>query len=166
MARPVDMQTEPPILVSTVGRDWLWLVYYNSPANRRLLVSADPKRRRPVRSCNHNHRTAATFGAQLIFEKRAHFAIALANQRDYGYVGIVVARHGSEEGALANAAAAEDSNALSLAAGQQPINRANAGDQGFGDVFAIERARRGRVEGIFRAGLNLKATVDGPAESV
>ncbi len=81
-------------------------------------------------------------------------------------IGIVVARHGAEQSALADAAAAEDSNALAFAARKQSVDRANAGDQWLSDVFAIERARRGRIEWIFLAGLNGGAAVDGQAESI
>ena len=52
------------------------------------------------------------------------------------------ARHGAEQGALAHAAAAEDADALSLAARQQAVDGADAGDQRLGDVLALERIGR------------------------
>ena len=97
------------------------------------------KRRRPVGGGHHHHRTAAAFRAQFIFEKRPHFAIAFAHQRDHADVGVVVPRHRAQQSAFADAAASEDAHALSFAARQQAIDGANAGDQRLYDMFAIQR---------------------------
>ena len=51
-----------------------------------------------------------------MFEKRADFAVAFADERDHRDVGRIVPRHGAQQRALADAAAAEDSHALALAA--------------------------------------------------
>ena len=65
-----------------------------------------------------------------MLQERANFAIALSNQRDYGYVRRVMARHGAQQGALSDAAAAENSHALSRAHGSQRIDGADAGEIG------------------------------------
>ena len=71
----------------------------------------------------------AALRAKLIFEKAADLAIAFADHGDHGDVGRIVARHGAEQRALADAAAAEDADALAFAAGQQGVDGADAGDQ-------------------------------------
>ncbi len=101
-----------------------------------------------------------------MFEKRAYFAIALADQRDYGDVGGIVARHGAEQSAFANAAAAEDAHALSCAARNHGVDGADAGDDGADDVFAIEGAAGSLVQAIVIHGANGSATIDGAAETV
>src|SRR5205823_6454945 len=54
--------------------------------------------------------------------------------------------HGSEEGAFADAAAAEDADTLSLAAGEERVDGANAGAERLGDVDAIDRVGGCAVE--------------------
>jgi len=79
----------------------------------------------------------------VVFEKRAHLAVALADQGDDGDVGGVVAGHRSEQGAFAHAAPAENPHALPFAAQREPVDGPNAGDHRLGDVLAIERASGG-----------------------
>ena len=88
--------------------------------------------------------TLAAFGTQLVIEKGANLAIALADQRDHRDVGGIVARHGAQQRAFADAAAAEDSHALAFAAGHHGVDGADAGGDGLDDVLAIQRAA-GRV---------------------
>ncbi len=71
------------------------------------ITGPNAKRRRPVRGGDHDHRTLLAFGAQFMFEKAAHFAVALADQRNYGNVGGILPRHGAEQRAFPDAAAAE-----------------------------------------------------------
>ena len=49
------------------------------------------------------------------------------------------ARHGAEQRALADAAAAEDADALAFAAGEQAVDGADAGGEALVDVGAVER---------------------------
>jgi hypothetical protein len=57
--------------------------------------------------------------SQFVFQEGADFAVALADHGDHRDVGRIVAGHGAEQGAFADAAAAEDADALAFAAGQQ-----------------------------------------------
>ncbi len=66
-------------------------------------------------------------GAEVVLEEAAHLAAALADQRDHDDVGRGAARHHAEQRALADAAAAEDADALAAAAGQQRVDGAHAG---------------------------------------
>ena len=119
------------------------------PWSRKYSATASATKQARMRSGAGRSEVATTttdlrhaLRAQIVLEKRAHFAVALADQRDHADVGRVVAAHGAEQRALADAAAAEDADALALAAGQQAVDGANAGDQRLGDVLALERAGR------------------------
>jgi hypothetical protein len=101
-----------------------------------------------------------------VLQKRAHLAVALADQGDDGDVGGVVAGHRSEQRALAHAAAAENAHALPFAAQRQPVDGPYAGDHRLGDVLAVERASRRLVQAILRAGLNSRSAIEGAAETV
>ena len=91
-----------------------------------------------------------------MFKEIPHFAIALADQRDDTHGGGTAARHGAQQRALSDARAAEDADPLSLAAGQQTVDGANAGGQRLPDRLALQRARRGCVE-IVRLGARDRA---------
>ena len=104
---------------------------------QRDKAGADAQRRWPVGGGHHHHRAAAAFRPQFVIEKRAHLAIALADQGDHADVGVIVPRHRAEKRALADAAASEDSDALPFAARQQTVDGADAGDQRFDDVLAL-----------------------------
>ena len=105
-------------------------------------AGANAKRRRPVGSGDNHNGPRQAFGAQLVLQKFAHFAVALADQGDHVDIGGAMPRHRAEQRALADAAAAENADALALAAGQQTVDGANARGQPFFDVFAFQRARR------------------------
>ena len=107
---------------------------------------ADAQRRGQVGRRDHHHAALQAFGAQFVFDEIADLAVALADQRDHADVGGIVARHRAEQSALADAAAAEDSDALPFAAGQQAVDRADAGDQRLRDVLPLERAGGARVQ--------------------
>ena len=77
-------------------------------------AGADAQGRRALAGGADHDGTFAAFGAEFVFEEAADFAIAFADHGDHGDVGRVVARHGAEQGALADAAAAEDADALAL----------------------------------------------------
>ena len=66
-------------------------------------------------------------GAEIVLEEAADFAAALADQRDDRDVGRRAARHHAEQRALADAAAAEEADALAAAAGEQRVDGAHAG---------------------------------------
>ena len=133
---------------------------------QRHETGADAQRRGTVRSGADHHRTLAAFGTQLVFEKGAHFAIALADQRDHRDIGGIVARHGAEQSALADAAAAEDPHALAFAAGHHGIDGADAGGNRLDDVLAVQRAAGRVVERVMRGGPDARLAVDGLAEAV
>jgi hypothetical protein len=57
------------------------------------------------------------FLAQIVLEEFADFAVAFADEGDDIDAGGTGARHGAEQGAFADAAAAEDADALAFAAG-------------------------------------------------
>ena len=111
---------------------------------QRDKTGADAQRRGPVRGRDDHHGPLPALSAQVVFEKRAHLAVALADQRDHADVRRIVARHGAEQRALADAAAAENPDALAFAARQQAVDGADAGDQRLGDMRAVERVRRRR----------------------
>jgi hypothetical protein len=79
-------------------------------------TGAHAQRRGTVGGGADHHRAAAALGSHLVFQKGAHLAVALADERDHRDVGRIVPRHGAQQGALAHAAAAEDSHALAFAA--------------------------------------------------
>ena len=64
-----------------------------------------------------------------VFQKFAHFAAAFADQRQHRQVGRRAARHHADQRAFAHAAAAEDAQPLSPAAGQKAVDGANAAAQ-------------------------------------
>ena len=120
-----------------------------APWSRKYSATASATKQARTRSgagrsevAHDDHRALHAFRAQLMFEKSAHLAVALADQRDDGDVRRIVPRHGAQQRALADAAAAENADALALAAGQQAVDGADAGDQRLGDVLALERAGR------------------------
>ncbi len=102
-------------------------------------AGADAQRRGALAGGADHDGTFAALGAELVFEEAADLAIAFADHGDHGDVGRIVARHGAEQRALADAAAAENADALALSARQQRVDGADAGDQGLGDVLAVER---------------------------
>src|SRR6185369_2691365 len=119
----------------------------------------DPQGRRALAGSTNHDRLFATFGAELVFQEAADLPVAFADHGDNRDVGRVVARHGAEKGALTNAAAAENADALAFAAGQQGIDGAYAGDQWLGDVLAVERIGGGSVKAIGLASIDRGAVV-------
>src|ERR1019366_2356424 len=109
---------------------------------------ADAQRRRAFAGGADHDGAFAALGPELVFDECADFAVAFADHGDDRDVGRVVARHGAEQGALADAAAAENADALAFAAGQQGIDGADAGDQHLGNVLAVEGIGGGAVEAI------------------
>jgi hypothetical protein len=114
-----------------------------APRNRRARAAAPaaPKWRRPPPS-------ASPFRPQLVFEEAAHLAIALADHADHVTSAELWRDMEPSSVLFPHAAAAEDSDALAFAAGQQAVDGAHAGDQRLGDVLAIERIGGLAVEAV------------------
>ena len=73
---------------------------------------------------------------------------AFADQGDDVDVGGRVARHHAQRHALADARAGKDADSLSLAAGQQAIDRADAGRQRRVDARSLDRGDRRRARAV------------------
>ncbi len=93
-----------------------------------------------------DHGALAAFLSERVFEEVAHFAAAFADQPEHGEVGSGVARHHADQRALAHAAAAENADALSAAAGEESIDRADAAAERFANRQALQGQRGGAVE--------------------
>src|SRR5262249_11653523 len=70
------------------------------------------------------------------------------------------------QSAFADTASAEDAHALSFAAGQERIDRANSGDDWLRDVLSIHGAAGRLIQAIFRGGPDSRAAVDRTAQTV
>ena len=77
-----------------------------------------------------------------MLDEAAHLAAALADQGQHDHIGLRAARDHAEQRALADAAATEETDALSPPAGQHRIHRAHAGAQRRDDGIAIHRIER------------------------
>ena len=112
--------------------------------------------------------------AQFLFQKFADLAIAFADQTDDADIGGIVTAHATEERALTDSAAAENTDALSFAAGQQGVDGANSGaerrvDAGTaqgGNGFGLQRDTAGQGGGgaiVTVAGSGVQAPPTPPA---
>jgi hypothetical protein len=101
-----------------------------------------------------------------MFDKPPHFPIALADEANDTEVRRIVAAHASEQRALPNAAAAENPDALPLAAGQQTVDGSNTGNKRLGDMFPLERTWRRPEEIVCAFDLEGWAAVDRVPEAV
>ncbi len=77
-----------------------------------------------------------------------------------------MARHGAEQRALADAAAAENADALPFTARQQAVDGADSGDQRLRNVLAIQRIGGLAIEAVSAFRLDWGAAIDGLAEAV
>ena len=78
----------------------------------------------------HHHDALGQAGrSQVALDELVYLAAALADQGDDDHVGVGVAGHHAQQHALAHAGAGENAHPLPLAAGQQAVDRANAGGQ-------------------------------------
>src|SRR4029434_6681355 len=75
----------------------------------------------------------------ILFDKASEFAPAFADQRDDVHIRARELGHHAEQRALAHAAASEDTDALTFAAGEDGIDCADSGSQRFGYVLARKR---------------------------
>ena len=124
-----------------------------SSAGRSEVATTTTERRMPFR-------------AQVVIEKGADFPVALANQRNHADVGLTVAAHGAKQGALSHSASAEQPDALSLSAGQQAVDGANAGHERLDDMLAIERTRGDGEQVVERRRLDGAAAIHRLSESI
>ncbi len=113
---------------------------------RRRIRRAQARERGAVGRGNDHHRFGQAFGAEVVFEKAAHFAAAFADERKDDHVGLSAPCDHAEQRALADAAAAEHADALAAAAGQHRVDRAHAGAQRTLDRVAVHRIDRRRLK--------------------
>ena len=104
---------------------------------RRDERAARAHERRLVAGRDDDHRARESFGAERVLDEVAHFAAALAEQRDDVDVGLRLARDHAEQRALADARAGEDADALAAADREQAVDRANARLERLGDDLAL-----------------------------
>ena len=88
----------------------------------------DPERRRTVRRRNHQNGALQSVWPQLVIDEIAHLAVSLPDESHHADVGRAIPRHRAQQGAFAYAAAAENADSLSLAAGEQAVDGADPGD--------------------------------------
>src|SRR5690606_37234016 len=81
--------------------------------------------------------------SELVLEVLADLAAPLADERGHDHVGVRVARDLPEERALADAAAREEADALTLAEGGEAVDRADPRGQWATHASAGQRVGRG-----------------------
>src|SRR5579863_681128 len=101
-----------------------------------------------------------------MIEKRLHLAVALADEGDDAYLRGVLPGHGAEQGAFPDAAAAEDSDSLSLSAREQAVNRANSRDQALRDMAPLQRIRRRCIQWIGARRIDGRPAIHGLSKSI
>ena len=106
----------------------------------------DAHQGRLVAGGHHDHALGQPFGPQVALDELVDLAAALADQGDDDHVGGRVAGHHAQQHALAHAGAGEDAHPLPLAAGQQAVDRADAGGQRLVDPRPRAGMRRRAVE--------------------
>jgi hypothetical protein len=74
-----------------------------------------------------------------MIQEVADLPISFSYQCHNRNVRRIVFAHCAEERAFADSAAAKETDSLALPARQQAVDRSNAGDQGFRDMFAVQR---------------------------
>ena len=87
------------------------------------------------RGCN-NDGTFQSFRTQVVFNELTYLASTLTDERNHIDISARVARDHSQQAALADTAAAENSDSLAQTAGKQTVNGANAGLQGLANGVA------------------------------
>ena len=142
-----------------------WSRKYSAAASATI-CGADAKRRGTVGGRRDHHRTFHAFRAEFLIQKRLDLAVAFADQRDHADLRRILSRHGAQQRAFTDAAAAEQSDSLALAARQKTIDRTDAGDQALGDMFPRERVRGRGIQRIRLHRLHRRAAVHGLSESV
>ncbi len=103
-------------------------------------------KRRLVGGGDDGDRALESFFAERILEELADFAAAFADQREHRQIGLRAAGHHSDQGALADAAASEDSHALAAAAREHAIDGADAAAERLADRRAVKRLGRRSVK--------------------
>ena len=85
--------------------------------------------------------------AQVVLDERPDFTVPLADEGDDVDRGGTGPRHRAEQCAFTDAAAAENTDALTLSTGQQTIDYADSGGQRLVDMGSFHRAQRLGMEG-------------------
>ena len=112
------------------------------PDRGRKKGAAYSHERRLIRSGDYDHRAAEPFRSQILLQKFFDLATALANQGDNIDVGLGIAADHSQHHALADTASRKDTDLLTAATGQEPIDRANTKIQRFCDPRPPQRIHR------------------------
>lgn len=99
-----------------------------------------------IAGCDDDHAATQAFRAESFFEELTHFAAAFADEHDDVDVCLAAASDLAEQCALADAATGEESDALAFAAGQQSVDRTDAGAEWFGDSLPTHRRGRCAVQ--------------------
>src|SRR5579883_186529 len=107
---------------------------------------ANAQQRRLVGGGNDDDRTSEPVFANRIFEKFPDFPAAFADQGKDREIGAGTPSLHADERTFPNAAASEDTDALSAAAGQHAVDGTDAAAKGFANGLAVERRRRITVE--------------------
>ena len=103
---------------------------------------------------------------KVLLDEVPNLAAPLAHQRDHVDVGGDVSKHHAEERALAHAAAREDAHALSLAAGQQRVDRPDANEEFLVDPGAGERVTGQVLHGVVAVAVDGARVVNGVSEAI
>ena len=101
---------------------------------------------RLVAGGHDHHALGQALRTEVALDELVDLAAALADQGDDVHVGRRIAGHHAQQHALAHAGPGEDSHPLPLAAGQQAVDRANAGAQGLVDPRPRAGVRRPAIE--------------------
>ncbi len=115
---------------------------------------------------HHDHRFSEPLRLQVLLDELAQLAAALSDQGDHVDVRLGVAGDHAEEGRLADAGAGHDADPLTFAAGQKPVDGADAEVQRLPDRAALHRVHRKRVDRVLVDGLDGPLVVDGVAQAV
>ena len=104
--------------------------------------------RRTIGRRYDEHRPLLPLGAEVLLDKLPDLASALANESKDSDVCFGVADNRREQSRLASAGGREDAHALPLAAGEKPVNRADAKRYRLGDDRSLQRRGRRRIDGV------------------
>ena len=108
----------------------------------RGLCRLHPHECRLIAGGDNDHAAGQPLRSQIPLDEFVDFAAALANQADDNHIGRRVAGHHSQRHALAYARAGENAQPLADAAGQQAIDRSDAGGECLVDPRPIDGRRR------------------------
>ena len=107
--------------------------------------SANPEQRRLIGSGNNDDRATKPLGAENL-KKFSHFASAFAHQRQHGHIRGCSPGHHADQRAFADAASAEDANALPSSASKERIDCADTAAQRLTNRNPLKRQRSRTIE--------------------